>query len=541
MKRFHTKVFTFLMLIFACTGLANAQVTGRILDQSSSAPLSGVLVHLVSANLSYTTGNDGLFSFVPNGVLHSSIYRSLQEVTCANGFVSFCIASEEKNVTINIFDASGRQVAPSFSQTLSSGNYTFDALSAIKNAASGMLFIARVVLDGRAYSFKILSPAGVLQARSRNGLTSHATTSILAKRAVTFDSITATKTGYLAVALPISSYNVNLGDITMAPQTYALNVSCNPASGGTVNKNPNMQAYPYGTLVTLTATPSSGYTFANWTGSTTGTVSSMQIVVTNNMSVTANFTAVLPVTPTGLAVTTTTSTSISLSWNANGATSYQLFRNGVQVYTGIQTTYTDIGLASGTTYQYTVQATNSNGSSAQSSAVSGTTVATSQFCFWSNDGTDGNLTVYVDGFQAGTLSQYFLYPTIPAWNAAGTLVSTVQPGMHSISATSPTATWPANQVTVTPGEQLKYQFIVTQWCFWTNQSVGNISIYIDNVFMGTLTRYFTSTPSWNALGTIIVSTSAGAHTLYAHSTTGATWGPSTVSLVQGQQQIYELN
>ena len=79
-------------------------------------------------------------------------------------------------------------------------------------------------------------------------------------------------------------------------------------------------------------------------------------------------TGVPPATPTGLNVTSTTSISVSLSWNAStGATTYQLYRNGSQVYSNSSTNYTDTGLASSTTYQYTVQATNSYGSSAPSS------------------------------------------------------------------------------------------------------------------------------------------------------------------------------
>jgi Divergent InlB B-repeat domain len=322
MKRFHVKEFGLAMLIIAYVGSVNAAVMGRIIDQSSSAPISGALVHLVSANMSYTTETDGLFTFSASGVLNSTALPSLQEVTCTNGFVSFSIGSGVKRMTINIFDASGRNVAPAFSQTLSSGCYTFDALSAVNNAASSGIFIARVVLDGLPYSFKIFSPSSVLQARSRNGLAGRVATSGLAKRAVALDSITVTKLGYVAVAQPISSYAVNLGDIAMTLQSYALSVSCNPANGGTVTMNPNMQVYPYGTQVTLTATPSSGYAFVNWTGNASGT-SSMQIVMTNKMSVTANFSAVLPATTTIYYATAANVVAYNSLNGANTSTTYQ--------------------------------------------------------------------------------------------------------------------------------------------------------------------------------------------------------------------------
>ncbi|HEU5471059.1 MAG TPA: cellulase family glycosylhydrolase [Actinophytocola sp.] len=85
-----------------------------------------------------------------------------------------------------------------------------------------------------------------------------------------------------------------------------------------------------------------------------------------------------PSTPTGLTVTGTTSASVSLSWNAAtdnvGVTGYQIFRNGAIVNTAPGTSFTDTGLAGGTTYTYTVRARDAAGNtSAASTAATGTT------------------------------------------------------------------------------------------------------------------------------------------------------------------------
>ena len=121
-----------------------------------------------------------------------------------------------------------------------------------------------------------------------------------------------------------------------------------------------------------------------------------------------------PATPTGLNVTGTTTSSVSLAWNAStGATSYQLYRNGSQIYSNSSTNYADTGISWGTTYQYTVRATNSYGSSALSNAVPGKTDALTQICFWSNDRTDGTITVYVDGSSVGTVTNWF--SSQPSW------------------------------------------------------------------------------------------------------------------------------
>jgi hypothetical protein len=73
---------------------------------------------------------------------------------------------------------------------------------------------------------------------------------------------------------------------------------------------------------------------------------------------------------------TTTSTSVALSWTASsGATSYAVLRNGAQVGTTSNLSYTDTGLAPSTTYSYSVVASNGSGSTPSSNTVSGTTQA----------------------------------------------------------------------------------------------------------------------------------------------------------------------
>ncbi|WP_229429223.1 PHB depolymerase family esterase [Massilia sp. ST3] len=80
--------------------------------------------------------------------------------------------------------------------------------------------------------------------------------------------------------------------------------------------------------------------------------------------------------PAGLAVGTRTANSIALSWNAaNGATGYNVYRNGTKVNASALTAtgYTDTGLAASMSYSYQVSALGNGGESALSSAVTGTT------------------------------------------------------------------------------------------------------------------------------------------------------------------------
>ena len=94
-----------------------------------------------------------------------------------------------------------------------------------------------------------------------------------------------------------------------------------------------------------------------------------------------------PSTPTGLSAITTSSSQINLSWSAStdnvGVASYAIYRNGAIWYTTSNTSYSDTGLSSNTTYSYYIKAKdaagNESGSSATVSATtpSGTATATS--------------------------------------------------------------------------------------------------------------------------------------------------------------------
>ena len=68
---------------------------------------------------------------------------------------------------------------------------------------------------------------------------------------------------------------------------YTLTVTINGT--GSVTKNPDQPTYSYGTVVTLTALPGSGWMFDRWTGDLTGSENPTMITITGNMQTTAHF------------------------------------------------------------------------------------------------------------------------------------------------------------------------------------------------------------------------------------------------------------
>ncbi|WP_207513237.1 InlB B-repeat-containing protein [Longitalea luteola] len=88
--------------------------------------------------------------------------------------------------------------------------------------------------------------------------------------------------------------------------SYSLTTNVSPSGGGSVSRSPNASSYAAGTVVTLTATPASGYTFTGWSGGASGTSATTTVTMNAHTTVTANFTS-----STGTSYTLTTTVSPS--------------------------------------------------------------------------------------------------------------------------------------------------------------------------------------------------------------------------------------
>ena len=73
--------------------------------------------------------------------------------------------------------------------------------------------------------------------------------------------------------------------------TYTLTV--NVTGPGSVAKSPDASSYALGTVVTLTATPTTGYAFTGWSGDLTGSTNPTIITMEANKTVMATFSAAL--------------------------------------------------------------------------------------------------------------------------------------------------------------------------------------------------------------------------------------------------------
>jgi hypothetical protein len=95
-----------------------------------------------------------------------------------------------------------------------------------------------------------------------------------------------------------------------AINSYSLAIT---SANGTVAKTPSQASYNYGTSVTLTATPGTGYSFTSWSGDTTSAANPMTLTMTGNRNITANYAA--------LQYTITLSSSPAYGTTSGGGTS----------------------------------------------------------------------------------------------------------------------------------------------------------------------------------------------------------------------------
>jgi hypothetical protein len=86
--------------------------------------------------------------------------------------------------------------------------------------------------------------------------------------------------------------SVTANFVAIPPTGYSLTIHRTPSNGGNVSANPppgNDGKYASGDVVTLTATPSQGYEFVNWTGAVSGSTTTTQVTMNSDKTITANF------------------------------------------------------------------------------------------------------------------------------------------------------------------------------------------------------------------------------------------------------------
>jgi PKD repeat protein len=176
----------------------------------------------------------------------------------------------------------------------------------------------------------------------------------------------------MRVSMSYSSYPPYCGTFTYGEvEDYTVNIgggctqytlTTNVVGNGSIGLSPSGGTYCAGTVVTLTATPDSGWQFDNWSGDLGGSTNPTTITMTSNKSVTANFSVIPGGTGTVGNTTIFGSTSTSgyrrampFTMSENGTiTSVTMYHTGgsgnmiMGVYNGSSTPQNRIGVTAST-------------------------------------------------------------------------------------------------------------------------------------------------------------------------------------------------
>ncbi|MCX6320551.1 MAG: ice-binding family protein [Bacteroidia bacterium] len=249
--------------------------------------------------------------------------------------------------------------------------------------------------------------------------------------------------------------------------TYTLTVI---AVNGSVVKDPNQATYNYGTSVTLTATPNTGYSFSGWTGDTKGDYPSntLTVIMNANKTVTANFIAIYTVMVSPLPAnggsasgggTFNSGSSVTVSGVANTGYTFTKWTEGVNDVSLLANyTFTISGdrtlVANYTINTYTLNVTATNGTVSKDPATGpynyGTTVtitasANSGYTFtsWSGDyvGTVSPASILMNAnknITANFTLNSAVCPTIVDLGKSGDYVILAESGISTTGTTSVT-------------------------------------------------------------------------------------------------------
>jgi beta-glucosidase len=239
-------LFSLLLSTLLSSQSAVAAVRGRIVDGSGNPVADAMVVYTkVDNRLIFTyTCSDGKFSIVaptdwtikapqiytcgPTGTIPSGKTARTQVNNSMNlsveGSMLRFYVSESQRISVALFASNGRKVQTVFNGTLKRGFYQVNPFSSVKSSLAHQVYVVQVS-DGTATQSRTMVNTGIggnaMMASVENGGQANA----LPKMLAAVDTIRAGKTGYTATKKGVDSYDVDVGDVTIAKRDIEAEVT----------------------------------------------------------------------------------------------------------------------------------------------------------------------------------------------------------------------------------------------------------------------------------------------------------------------------
>ncbi len=193
-----------LTIVAIVTTAAQAQINlSGIVSSSKGTTLDGAIVTLVGRDLVDQTDVSGRYAFqaalparplvTPHGKIDLRVH---------NGMLSFQMP-QSGNVSILVFDATGKLVLPGIKKTFYAGNHRVPLTPS--TGSDEMLFV-KLAIEGSETSFKLLSLKDSYQTRAAP-ISSRQNSKALASNVAVVDTLRASAPGHLSKQIPISAFN----------------------------------------------------------------------------------------------------------------------------------------------------------------------------------------------------------------------------------------------------------------------------------------------------------------------------------------------
>ncbi len=283
----------------------------------TATPNAGyVFVNWTEAGTQVSTNSSYTFPASANRTLVANFLRTYTVSTSSNPAIGGSTTGSGTyntgtSVTVTATPASGYQFVnwtEGGTSVSTNPNYTF-IISANRNLTANFSVITFTVATSS-------SPASGGTTSGSGIYNSNASATVIATPATGYQFINWTQGGSVVSTSATYTFTVTANRTLVANFnliSYSISTSANPAEGGTVSGG---GTYNYGTSVTITASPATGYQFINWTesGVAVSTNPSYTFTATANRTLLANFSLII--------YTVTTSSSPAAGGSTAGGGSY---------------------------------------------------------------------------------------------------------------------------------------------------------------------------------------------------------------------------
>jgi beta-glucosidase len=119
------------------------------------------------------------------------------------------------DVTVDLFDPSGKKVASVFSGKLEKGSYSFNLPASLSARLSRSLYVLRIRSANQVIYHKMVNAGGYQPSLAVFSSTQQNSSTTIAKKFVAIDSVRVGKTGYKAKTVAIDAYSSKVADIAL--------------------------------------------------------------------------------------------------------------------------------------------------------------------------------------------------------------------------------------------------------------------------------------------------------------------------------------